>query len=946
MASQDSTSSTSSGPFAPGRSEQYSRPRVSRGDLGRWTRPSGTTTTRRTCVFVRWAILKEPWWVRSSTARAEPRARALNNFEQHTSKHYAIGVSCTSSPKSTRKGFCFDPLAVPTLVDREKKTVVVDSKAICQYLDQELPLVPLTYPEWEVLINKHLDLVDETPHMGLIYGLHFADDIRDPVVLKYAQLMKGARGGQLAAVGQRLGGELPPQLRGFYEAKRRKIRMASETLSRAAVLEMHQKVQEILGILEQDLRAIGNLGDFFCGTLSLVDVFWHSSLLRLFELGFDGWFSKDRLPRVHAYAMRILRDPVLARATYLWPYKPVTGNVRKLMSETVPLKAAFLNSCSKITLSLVPLNQKRLQMAMRHQVPIRFRQFQSTTSMREEMKNLQNSMEQYFNRQELLLQDLSAQIRSSVDRSKENRFFQPRPTCRTKNFVSSSALNINRVETERASRTQVAKTAALSPMKKSGSQLEKVVSEPMENKRRSARMSFARTFFTEHMMRANAAAAQEFFNSPMTTAELGEPSFCGRVRRCSRAIVSAPITAHLVMFLILLNLVMLGVEVDVAASLGVDDVPGYFEVMNVIIVVVFVAELMLNFIGFGFQRFFCGPDCWWNCFDFAIIGLSVCETVVQLWAPGLVDEMRYMRFLRLARALRGMRVVKLLRYVSALRTLIFSIISTTGSLMWTLVLLILLFYSFGVILTQIVTDHCRQVTILQTGDKNAVPMCPAELERFWSSISESMLTLYMAISGGVSWIEPLQPLREVSELAVFCLLLYVVLTVFAVLNVVTGVFCHTAIESATADKEIVVMSQMQKQAAQVSALREMFKEMDKDGSGVVSVEELKGALGSEKVSSFLESMDIATTDVWTLFMIIDQDQNGLIDIDEFVNGCMQLHGPAKSIQLARMSHENKVTRQSIKKLINEIIELRSEVQNLTEEDGSDGSDASQEEEES
>ncbi|CAJ1454562.1 unnamed protein product, partial [Effrenium voratum] len=58
-------------------------------------------------------------------------------------------------------------------------------------------------------------------------------------------------------------------------------------------------------------------------------------------------------------------------------------------------------------------------------------------------------------------------------------------------------------------------------------------------------------------------------------------------------------------------------------------------------------------------------------------------------------------------------------------------------------------------------------------------------------------------------------------------------------------------------------------------------EMDKDGSGVVSVEELKGALGSEKVSSFLESMDIATTDVWTLFMIIDQDQNGLIDIDEF-----------------------------------------------------------------
>ena len=30
---------------------------------------------------------------------------------------------------------------------------------------------------------------------------------------------------------------------------------------------------------------------------------------------------------------------------------------------------------------------------------------------------------------------------------------------------------------------------------------------------------------------------------------------------------------------------------------------------------------------------------------------------------------------------------------------------------------------------------------------------------FWNK--ESILTLYMAISGGVSWIEPLQPLREV-----------------------------------------------------------------------------------------------------------------------------------------------------------------------------------------
>ena len=58
-------------------------------------------------------------------------------------------------------------------------------------------------------------------------------------------------------------------------------------------------------------------------------------------------------------------------------------------------------------------------------------------------------------------------------------------------------------------------------------------------------------------------------------------------------------------------------------------------------------------------------------------------------------HLRLMRSIRLARALRSMRVLRLFRYVTALRTLVLSIMSTMGSLFWTLALLIILFYSFG-----------------------------------------------------------------------------------------------------------------------------------------------------------------------------------------------------------------------------------------------------------
>eukprot|EP00438_Fugacium_kawagutii_P008554 Skav206241 [mRNA] locus=scaffold1425:82614:89310:- [translate_table: standard] len=50
----------------------------------------------------------------------------------------------------------------------------------------------------------------------------------------------------------------------------------------------------------------------------------------------------------------------------------------------------------------------------------------------------------------------------------------------------------------------------------------------------------------------------------------------------------------------------------------------------------------------------------------------------------------------------------------------------------------------------------------------------------------------------------------------------------------------------------------------------------------------------------------------TLFQIIDSDGSGFIDVDEFVAGCMRLHGPAKSLDVAKMGFENEITRDAIR----------------------------------
>mmetsp|Transcript_50037 Transcript_50037/g.119525 ORF Transcript_50037/g.119525 Transcript_50037/m.119525 type:complete len:626 (-) Transcript_50037:162-2039(-) len=376
---------------------------------------------------------------------------------------------------------------------------------------------------------------------------------------------------------------------------------------------------------------------------------------------------------------------------------------------------------------------------------------------------------------------------------------------------------------------------------------------------------------------------------------------------------------------ILVNLIILGVEVDAAAQLSPGDEPQGFWVANVVIVLIFVLELLMKLLAHGARQFFCGSERWWNLFDMLIVGLSLMETLIEVMASMMAvsqmdsSHLRVMRFARLARALRGVRVIKLLRYIGALRTIIFSIISTMSSLLWTLVLLAILWYCFGVVITQIVTDDCRYPK------EDGTVSCDPLLVRFWSSIGESILTLFMAITGGLSWGEALDPLFAVSYIAVASMILYVVFAVFAVLNVVTGVFCNTAIESARADKDIAIMKQMHKHEQQVQLLREIFKEIDQDESNLISIKELKSAMEGKKMASFMHSMDISTQDIWTLFMVIDADGSGEISLEEFVFGCMQLQGPAKGLQIARMSYENTIMREELKSLRLDFRKLRSYV---------------------
>ena len=158
----------------------------------------------------------------------------------------------TGSTSATTFGF--DPLVVPTLVDMKEKRVVVDSKKIIEYIEKVVPNPSLCKEPDNELIDKHIALVDDTPHAGLLYGGDPDNDFLPPV-LKYA--IFGVNALQQESLKKWLSNKnLPSSLTHFYEAKLKKC------IKVGHILQNHpnklrkgiQETKKILTELDRDLE--------------------------------------------------------------------------------------------------------------------------------------------------------------------------------------------------------------------------------------------------------------------------------------------------------------------------------------------------------------------------------------------------------------------------------------------------------------------------------------------------------------------------------------------------------------------------------------------------------------------------------------------------------------------------------------------------------------------
>jgi len=86
-------------------------------------------------------------------------------------------------------------------------------------------------------------------------------------------------------------------------------------------------------------------------------------------------------------------------------------------------------------------------------------------------------------------------------------------------------------------------------------------------------------------------------------------------------------------------------------------------------------------------------------------------------------------------------------------------------------------------------------------------------------------------------------------------------------------------------------------------MQRVFEELDANDSGTITLDEFEKQIQDENILSYLSSLELDIDQVRTLLTLLDRDQNGEVDIEEFITGCLRLKGGAKSLDMAILQYQ-------------------------------------------
>lgn len=276
-----------------------------------------------------------------------------------------------------------------------------------------------------------------------------------------------------------------------------------------------------------------------------------------------------------------------------------------------------------------------------------------------------------------------------------------------------------------------------------------------------------------------------------------------------------------------------------------------------------------------------------NYIDLLVVVLS---WTVYVLAENFPIKPMILRLIRFGKLVRALKVVRISQSLESLAFLMSCLRASGTVLVWTMSLL--------ACIQCIAALFASNMLHFFLVDNNIDVEVRRAVFRYYGTFSGSFLTMFEILFA--NWAPACRVLTDnVTEWWTLFFLLYRCLVGFAVLNVVNAVFVQSTLKVAHADEELQFEAKQKAQRNLMNKLQNMFLALDTSGDGLLSWDEFNEAISSPKMAFWMSQLELESSDLKSLFTLLDGG-DGLISVNEFMEGATRLRGPAKSIDVAKL----------------------------------------------
>lgn len=335
--------------------------------------------------------------------------------------------------------------------------------------------------------------------------------------------------------------------------------------------------------------------------------------------------------------------------------------------------------------------------------------------------------------------------------------------------------------------------------------------------------------------------------------------------------------------LIFFNGLMIGISTDVKFETMGPEWQIFNAVQEYFFTIAFTLELCFRLGAHG-CKYFTEPGVrGWNIFDTVLVLIGLIEFMLLTLENTGLKSLRLMKCMKIMRITRVARLLRLVKTLRPLWAFINGILDAVSIVFWGGVLIFLFVYMSAIFIT-------RQLEADAEVDE--------DFQKYWGTISRSMFSLFQACTGD-GWASALaRPVIQRYPLMVIFFVFFILVSQYAIMNVMVAVIVENVVETAFAEDDDQVHTQAEQMLKKmVFDCYVTFAGMDTDCDGMLTKEEFMEGIRQKKNLVQLHKLGISVEDADDLFDLLDADKSGTITLIEFIAGTLKSRGPAKAKDL-------------------------------------------------